>query len=216
MEETVQEEGQAERGRGGTRWRRFAAIMVPTAIAVVGLGAAVANGAVPVSVSISGTDYRVTADQLSGTGYEQYGNLAFDGKGTPTPVVETKIADAYLVNMCQEIDATVPVFNIPVSMALRAGANSADDKTKQVHATDLVIDMTNLAATSATFQNIAIGEDAHTLLGSSGDPLSLEYGQVAQTADSLTINGVDQKAYLTTAATFTLPGLSLDLGGTCS
>ncbi|HZD98139.1 MAG TPA: cholesterol esterase, partial [Micromonosporaceae bacterium] len=52
---------------GGTRWRRFAAAIVPTVVIVGALGAGIASGAVPVSFAVSGVQFKVTADQLTGT-----------------------------------------------------------------------------------------------------------------------------------------------------
>jgi len=67
---------------GGTRWRRFAAVMVPTVVVVGALGAAIANGAVPVSFAVSGSAFKVTASQLDGTNFVQYGSVAVEKGGT--------------------------------------------------------------------------------------------------------------------------------------
>ncbi len=182
---------------GGTRWRRFAAVMVPTVMVAGVLGAGIANGDVPVSISISGSSFRVTADKLDGTNFVQYGSAVFEKNGTPHIVAVSGIDSADLTNMCQVV--AVPGVNL--NMVLKAGG-----KGTPAHATDLIIDMTDLSG-DATFTNINIGQDASTLNGPSNSGGAA--GSFGQRADHVVITNLSQTAYFTSAGTFTLPGLSL-------
>ena len=191
------EHTQENAGLGGTRWRRFAAVLVPAVVVVGALGVGVANGAVPVSFAISGSTFRVSADHLHGTNFVQYGSVAVEKDGTKQIVAESGIQSADLTNMCQ----VVAVPGTPLSMVLKAGGGS-----KPAHAEDLIIDMTDLSG-DATFTNINIGQDASTLGGPAGSGgLSGSFGQRADVVD---IDNLRQTAYATSAGTFTLPGLSL-------
>ena len=200
---------------GGTRWRRLAAVMVPTVVVVGALGAGIANGAVPVSFAVSGSSFKVTASELDGTNFVQYGSVAIEKGGTQHVVAESGISSADLYDLCQSVE--VP--KTPLFLVLTAG-----DKPKQpAHAESLVIDMSQLSG-NATFTNINIGQDASTLndgssstvgertikhTGSNG--LATTFGQ---RADLVTITDLSQTAYATSAGTFSLPDLSLSFSTT--
>ena len=60
--------------RGGTRWKRFAVVMVPSVAATAAMGVALAQGALAASFSVSGQSSRSRADKLVGEGFVQYGS----------------------------------------------------------------------------------------------------------------------------------------------
>lgn len=61
--------------RGGTRWKRFAVVMVPSVAATAAIGVGLAQGALAASFSISGQEFKVKADSLVGTNFVQYGSV---------------------------------------------------------------------------------------------------------------------------------------------
>ncbi len=71
--------------RGGTRWKRFAVVMVPSVAATAAIGVAIAQGALAASFSVSGQQFKVTASELDGDGFVQYGALD-KGKNGQHPV----------------------------------------------------------------------------------------------------------------------------------
>jgi Family of unknown function (DUF6230) len=96
-----------------------------------------------------------------------------------------------------------------ISFILRAGTGS-----RPVSASNLIVDASALAG-DATFHNIIIGQNASTLTKAraTGAP-----GTFGQQADTAVIKHLVQHTWLTTAGTFTLPGLSLKVsthGATC-
>ncbi len=194
---------------GGTRWRRFAAVMVPTVVVVGALGAGIANGAVPVSFAVSGSSFKVTASELDGTNFVQYGSVAVEKNGTQHVVAESGITSADLTNLCQ----SVAVPSTPLFLELTAG-----DGGTPAHADNLIIDMSQLSG-DATFTNINIGQDASTLNDGSTSTVKGQTishtgsnglaGTFGQRADLVKITGLSQTAYATSAGTFTLPHLSL-------
>ena len=181
-------------------------MMVPAAVAVGVLGAGIAQGAVPVSFVVSGQTFTVTATHLHGTNFTQYGSVAVMKNGTQIPVAESAIESADLTNMCQVVSGP-----FGTTLVLKAGGGAG----KPAHAANLVIDMNQLSG-DATFQSINIGQDASMLNGFKGSGGSA--GAFGQRADVVDIDNVHQTAYATSAGTFYLPGLTLNLytnGTTC-
>ncbi|WP_298328321.1 DUF6230 family protein [Haloactinopolyspora sp.] len=181
--------------RTRTRWRRFAAAAVPaTAVAAI-LMVGIANGAVPVALNVSGQTFKVSADQLVGEGFDQYGSMVVTADGEEIPVAVSDIKHAELTNLCQSVATP----GLPVTLVIRAGGD------EPAVAKNLTIGMDELRG-DATFSNIDIGVDAAQLTKGGG---SGREGDTGQEADSVKITGLEQKAYTTHAGTFTLNGLSM-------
>lgn len=189
---------------GKVRWRRFAIVAVP-ALAIAGtLVGMTAEGALASSVSVSGQAFTITASNLSGSGFEQYGNVLTDAKGNPHPVMESAMQSASMTDLCQSVTMPVPGLG-SITMRLTAGDAGTD-----VSATNLIVDADSQTAGSATFNGITIGEDAGQMTGNSA--LSGGFGESASSVD---ITNLRQNTWLTTAGTFTLPNLSLSFGSAC-
>jgi hypothetical protein len=177
--------------------------MVPSAVVAAVLIGLTAQGAIGANISVSGQEYLVTANQLSGTGFEQFGSVVPQGN-KQIPVAVSAIKSADLTKLCQAVKVG------GITLLLRAGSAS-----NPVHADNLIVDASSLAG-NATFHNIAIGQDAGTLNevpGTTGTP-----GTFGEQASDITIKNLVQNTWLTTAGTFTLPGLKLNVstnGGSC-
>ncbi|MFF9128013.1 DUF6230 family protein [Streptomyces sp. NPDC014889] len=202
--------------RGGTRWKRFAVVMVPSVAATAAIGVALAQGALAASFSVSGQSFKVTADKLVGKGFVQYGAMdsgyTLEGKDTAHPVAVSAFKTATINNLCQSVVTPVGLPGLPkVSLILKAGGGD-----KPVKADNLYIDVADLQA-DATFKNIDIGVAAKD----AGKGPGIKAGEVeqkktnpygfAQQADSATLTGVKQTAWATTAGTFKLSGLKMSL-----
>ena len=182
--------------RGKVRWRRFALVAVP-AIAVAGtMVGLTAEGALASSISVSGQEFIITASQLKGTGFAQFGGALPNSKGGQTPVIVSSIKNATMTNLCQSVSV------LGMTVHLTAGG-----KGSPVSASDLVVDASGQTASSAVFSHISIGQDA----GSLGGPA----GTFGEAASQVTIDNLVQHTWYTTAGTFTLPNLSLGFGGSC-
>ncbi|GAA3235424.1 DUF6230 family protein [Dactylosporangium siamense] len=205
-------QGSAVKGR--TRWKRFATVVVPATFIAGAIVFGQATGAIAASFSVSGQQFKVSADKLEGTGFVQYGGLATEKGGNPANPADPKnhfvavsgIKSAKLYNLCQ----SVKVPGLPVSMVIHAGQAAG----APAEATDLLIDLTSLKG-DATFENIQIGIDASDLTKGGANAKGLQ-GSFAQQADSVVITNLKQVAWSTTAGTFKLTGLDLSLstGGT--
>jgi hypothetical protein len=193
---------------GKVRWRRFAIVAVP-AVAIAGaLIGLTAQGAIASSISVSGQEFLVTANQLTGTdGFEQFGGGVTQSNGTSHPVVISAIGHATLDNLCQSVSVG------PLTLRLTAGSAS----NNPVVADNLIVDAADQTGTVATFHNITIGQDASTLskVPAAASQTQNDVGGFGQQADSMSITNLVQHTWLTTAGTFTLPGLTIGFGGSC-
>ena len=183
----------------GTHAGRILLTAVPVAVAATVLMAGVASGAVPVSFSVSGSQFQISASSLDGTGFSQYAGVAPDTAGTQHQVAIANIKSATLADLCQSVVTETPLGKVGMLITAGGGGNPAT-------ATDLQIGMTDLKGDS-TFSNIRIGVDASTVntaaKGSAGD--------FAQDADSITITGLQQTAWSTQASVFTLTGMRVQV-----
>lgn len=197
--------------RGGTRWKRFAVVMVPSVAATACIGIALAQGALAASFSVSGQSFKVTADKIVGTGFSQYGAVdsgyTLSGKKTSHPVAVSAFDNAKITNMCQSVvTPDIPIIG-SVSLTLKAGGGSTP-----VEADNLYIDVEDLEA-DATFKNIDIGvagKDLNKGPGIKSGDTANGYG-FAQQADEATLTDVKQTAWATTAGTFKLSGLKMSV-----
>lgn len=185
-----------ETARGGTRWRRFAALTLPALAAVGFVVIGMSNGAIAASFAVSGQTFKVSADKLVGDGFVQYGSIVKDGEGGDHPVAVSGINRATLTNLCQ----SVKVPGMPVVLTIHAGGNG-----KPARASNMLIDMTDLEG-DATFTNIEIGRDAGSLDKASSQGAAGSFGQQA---DRVVINNLKQTAWSTSAGSFTLTGLRM-------
>ncbi|MFE9993979.1 DUF6230 family protein [Streptomyces avermitilis] len=201
--------------RGGTRWKRFAVVMVPSVAAAACVGVGLAQGALAASFSVSGQEFKVSADHLHGDGFAQYGGIdsgytSTDGKTkTVRPVAISSFDTAEITKMCQSVKTEIPLIGKTIYLRLDAGP---DDKHK-VEAEKLYIDVAQLDA-DATFKNIDIGVAVKDK--TKGPPVKSGEnalpGGFAQQAESADLYGVEQTAWATTAGTFKLSGLKMRLG----
>ncbi|MFF1878500.1 DUF6230 family protein [Leifsonia sp. NPDC058230] len=183
----------------GTHGGRLVLAAIPVALVSTFLMAGVANGAVPVSFSVSGSQFQISASQLDGTGFSQYAGVAPDTAGKDHQVAIANINSATLADLCQSVVTDTPMGK--VGLLITAGGGG-----KPASASDLQIGMTDLKGDS-TFGNIRIGVDASTVKtsakGSAGD--------FAQDADTVKITNLQQTAWSTQASVFTLTGMHVQL-----
>lgn len=191
---------------GRMRWRTFAIFLLPAAAIAGLLIGLTAQGAIAASISVSGQEFLVTADRLTGTGYEQFpGQVTSDGADGSQhsePVIVSAIHSATLTNLCQSVSF------LGITLRLTAGGNG-----DPVSASDLIVDAGSMSSNHAVFHNISMGQDAGTL---STDPgVTGATGAYGEQARDVTVDGLRQDTWLTTAGTFTLPDLSVSFGGSC-
>jgi hypothetical protein len=175
---------------------------VPATLVAATLAVLTAEGALGVQFAISGMAFTVTAKELNGTGFEQFGALDNMAEGSPNAgdtggqvlVVTSAIKNATLDSLCQSVDLG------GTNLLITAGSGS-----QKVKATDLTTDSTELTG-DADFNNIEIGNDASTLTKAG---VKGPIGVFSQQSDTVHIANLRQTNYATTAGVFKLPGLKL-------
>ncbi|SFD49563.1 DUF6230 family protein [Streptomyces aidingensis] len=191
--------------RGGTRWRRFGAVMVPSVAATAAIGVALAQGALAASFTVSGQSFKVTTDKLvNEDGFVQYGTVNTTADGKHVPVAVSAFNSATIYNLCQSVVVPTPIGDV----TLRLGAGA--DPDQPVQAENLFIDVAQLDA-DAEFTNIDIGVPAGGTSKGPDPTGPYDPNSFAQQADKVTLTDVKQTAWATTAGTFKLSGLKLNL-----
>ncbi|MGV9312026.1 DUF6230 family protein [Streptomyces sp. NPDC003691] len=201
--------------RGGTRWKRFAIVMVPSVAATAAIGVGLAQGALAASFAVSGQEFKVSAGSLDGKGFSQYGGVVegyveLEGdRKVKRPVAISTFKSARIEDMCQSVVTDIPLLG-KFTFRLEAGFGDSE-----VLADNLYLDITELKA-DATFGNIDIGIAArHTDDPGVGKGPAVRQTDTpngfAQQADTAYLSEVRQKALSTTAGTFRLGGLDMRL-----
>lgn len=193
--------------RGGTRWRRFGLVMVPSVAATAAIGVALAQGALAASFAVSGQQFKVSAGRLVGEGFVQYGSVVRPSGKSAKAVSISAFDSAEITNLCQSVVIPdVPLLG-DVTLVIKAGSDAGNP----VQAENLFIDIAQLDADDAIFTNVDIGvsvDDTTKGPDPEGDYLS---GSFAQQADKVELKNVEQTAWATSAGTFRLSDFSLDL-----
>lgn len=206
--EIITSEAPSKRIEGRVRWRRTGLMLLSAVTAGAVLVALTVQGVLAASFSISGIPFTVTATQLQGTGFEQFGALDFMAPNSPNAgstggavlVVTSAIQTATLTDLCQSINLG------GTNLKITAGSGATP-----VTADTLVVDSDALSG-DAVFTNINIGQDASTMTEVRG--VTGPLGDFGQQADTVTITNLRQNNWATTAATFRLPGLNLRFSDT--
>jgi hypothetical protein len=183
----------------GTHAGRITLAAVPVGIVAAVLMGGVAQGQVPVSFAVSGSQFQISASQLEGTGFSQYAGVTKDTEGGEHSVAIANIKSATLADLCQSVVSETPLGKVGVLIKAGGGGNPAS-------ASDLQIGMTGLKG-DASFGAIRIGVDASTVNTSAKGTA----GDFAQDADTVSIKNLQQTAWSTQASVFTLTGMTLEL-----
>jgi hypothetical protein len=191
---------------GRTHWKRFAIGAVPTVAATAAVAVSMAQGALAASFSISGSDFKVSAGSLSGSGFANYATVDVAKNGKHIPVSVSALKDAKITDMCQSVPVDIPVLGT-YTMSLKAGGEGTAVKAK-----DLYIDMTDLQAKKGTFNNVDIGVATGSITKGQVNPKDhVDPDGYAQQADSIEIIDAHQKVWATSAGTFELAGLHMNI-----
>ncbi|MFE1103364.1 DUF6230 family protein [Nocardiopsis alba] len=186
-------------------WKRFALFSVPAGAAIGGILVAMASGALAATFSISSQQFKISADEMTGRGFAQFGWIDATVRDEAVPVAVAGIREAEIVGLCQSVLTTEFPMVGPISLMLTAG-----DAGTPVRASDLVIDMEQMDG-DAEFDNIEIGRDASTL---DKGPQGLGRGQghtdlFGMQSDVIRVENLEQTAWAASAGTFRLHNLSL-------
>lgn len=187
---------------GRTRWARFVGVL---GIGAAGAGAllfGMSQGALAASFAVSGTNFKVSADSLSGQGFVQFGGV--DAGADKVHVVAVSgFKSATLNKFCQSV--YVPGMPIVGDVTLRITA----DGVGGMSADNLVVNLTDLSG-DLTLANPEIGIDANKVTKGPDNLRGLP-GSFGLQADSASISGLQQTAWATTAQTIRFKGMNLTI-----
>jgi hypothetical protein len=183
---------------GHTRWRRFAALLVPAVFAGGAMLAFTAQGVLAASFAVSGQNFKLSANKLEAEGFAQYGAIDTEVNGKHHPVAPVGIKSAKLSDLCQSV--LIPTPFGAMTLRLTAGGDTP------ITASNLVVDADQLGG-NATFTDIQIGVDASKLDEAPGH--TGPAGQFGQQAKKVSLDHLRMRAWAATAGTFNLNDLSM-------
>ena len=188
-----------------TSWKRFALFAAPAGVAVGALLVGMANGALAASFSVSSQQFKISADEMSGEGFAQFGWIDATARDEAVPVAVAGIREAEIHNLCQSVLTTEFPFVGDISLMLTAG-----DAGTPVEASDLVIDMEQMDG-NAEFETMEIGRDASTLdKGPDGFGSGQGHNDLfGMQSDTIHVEDLEQTAWGASAGIFRLNNLSL-------
>lgn len=138
-----------KRVQGRTRWRRFLVLFGPAMTLVTVMVFMVANGLLAVSFEVSGVPFKLTADQLSGTGFTQIGALNHIDACPPDQVYYTGFTTTLVA----------PASTGDTLVYAAAGAQNIDSNT-----TITITDGTHTLTGTVTTP-FGLGQDTYSYLG---------------------------------------------------
>lgn len=187
---------------GRTRWGTFALVLLGGVLGSALLLVGVARGAIPVSFTVSGTDFKVSGDRLEGEGMVLYGDVD-QGTEAAHPVARTGFRHVVVDNFCQSV--LIPDLPLVGDVTLRMTSPGP----ASMEATDMVVGVGVLSG-DMTLGGANIGVDAAHLskgpLGVVGSP-----GDFGMQADKAVIVAPRQIAWSTLAHTLRLKSLTMTI-----
>lgn len=196
----------APAGLGRVRWRSFTIVLLLALLIMVILSTLTAQSVLAVSLNISGRPFTVTAAQLQGQDFEEFGilepsSISVPGQSHRIAVAVTAMRSVTISHLCQAVNIG------GVEMIIRAG-----DGATPVSATNLVVYADRFSG-NASFKHLVLSQNSGTFQPVPG--LQSPAGAFSMRATRVTISDLVQHAFATTSSTFTLPGFSLQFGGSC-
>jgi hypothetical protein len=188
--------------RGRTRWGRFAGVFAAALAGAALLVTGLAQGALAASFAVSGGTFQVSADELVGEGFVQYGDVD-RGSGQAHVVAIGGFRKASLDNFCQSVFLPkVPLVG-DTTLVLTSGGPGG------MTATDIILGIASLTG-DLTLTDTQIGVDA-AQLSKGPDAAKGKPGMFGLQATTATIGSLRQTAWSTSAQTLRLKNLAISL-----
>lgn len=172
---------------GPTNWARFGAVLAAASVMAFGLLSATAAGALPASIAVSGSLFKVSAEQVKQRGVSQYPGLS-DQSDRHEAIIATA-EHVSMTRMCQSMLVPTPLGD--VTMRVTAGQH------RPVTATSMVIDAQQLSA-DAEFTGLKVGDT------SGGETMR-------QAVRRLEMERFRMTAWTSSAGTFRMPGMKVSV-----
>ncbi|MER6148877.1 DUF6230 family protein [Streptomyces hirsutus] len=191
-------------GEGRTHWKRSAVMLVPCTLAVGAMGIALAQGAIAASFAVSGTAFKVRAEEVTANGLSSFPSSIGSG-GDAKPVLLAAVKDGTVLGVCVSLKQKVPVVG-EISMLVRSGSD------KPLKGSNLIVNADALTGGGGKVTGVQAGRDASTLSGAPG--VTGPKGVFGVQADSAVAHDVNSTAYSANSGTLTLEKLEIEFSRT--
>ncbi|MET8217275.1 MULTISPECIES: DUF6230 family protein [Streptomyces] len=196
--------GDIPTGEGRTHWKRSAVMLVPCTLAVGAMGIALAQGAIAASFAVSGTAFKVRAEEVTANGLSSFPSSIGSG-GDAKPVLLAAVKDGTVSGVCVSLKQKVPVVG-EISMLVRSGSD------KPLKGSNLIVNADALTGGGGKVTGVQAGRDASTLSGAPG--VTGPKGVFGVQADSAVAHDVNSTAYSANSGTLTLEKLEIEFSRT--
>ncbi|MFI8873913.1 DUF6230 family protein [Streptomyces sp. NPDC055243] len=141
---------------GRTHWKRSAVMFVPGVAAVGAVVIALAQGAMAASFAVSGKNFKVSAEEITGRGISSFPSSLSSSDGKGHAVLLAGIKSGTPKGVCLSMKQKLPLVG-EVSMIVRSGDG------KPIKGENLVVNADALTSGGGRVTGVQAGRDASTL-----------------------------------------------------
>ncbi|MFJ9848224.1 DUF6230 family protein [Streptomyces sp. NPDC101150] len=187
---------------GRTHWKRAAVLLMPGVACMGAVVIALAQGAMAASFAVSGKNFKVSADEITGQGISSFPSSlgSKDGKGHAVLLAGIKSGTAK--GVCLSMKQRLPLVG-EVSLLVRSGGERA------IKGENLVVNADALTSSGGRVTGVQAGRDAATLTaapGVSGPP-----GLFGVQASTALARDVRSTAWASNGGSLTLDKVEIEL-----
>ncbi|MFE2021691.1 DUF6230 family protein [Streptomyces sp. NPDC059499] len=187
---------------GRTHWKRSAVMFVPSVIAVGAVVIALAQGAMAASFAVSGKNFKVSAEEIDGSGIASFPSSIGSKDGTGHAVLLAGIKNGSAQGVCVSMKQKLPLVG-EVSLIVRSGND------RPIKGENLVVNAEALTSSGGRITGVQAGRDASTLDAAPG--VSGPAGIFGVQADTALARDVRSTAWATNGGSLTLDKLEVEL-----
>ncbi|WP_043267858.1 DUF6230 family protein [Streptomyces sp. CT34] len=190
---------------GRTHWKRTAVMLVPGVACVGAVVIALAQGAMAASFAVSGKNFKVSADEITGRGISSFPSSLGSTDGTGHAVLLAGIKSGTAKGVCLSMKQKLPLVG-EVSLLVRSGGE------RPVTGENLVVDADALTSSGGRVTGVQAGRDASTLGGAPG--VSGPRGLFGVQASTALARDVRSTAWASNGGSLTLDRVDIELSRT--
>ncbi|MFI9051461.1 DUF6230 family protein [Streptomyces sp. NPDC053427] len=190
---------------GRTHWKRTAVMLVPGVACVGAVVIALAQGAMAASFAVSGKNFKVSADEITGQGISSFPSSLGSKDGKGHAVLLAGIRSGTAKGVCLSMKQNLPLVG-EVSLIVRSGGERA------IKGEHLVVNADALTSSGGRVTGVQAGRDASTLTAAPG--VSGPQGLFGVQANSALARDVRSTAWASNGGSLTLDKVEIELSHT--
>ncbi|MER6995529.1 DUF6230 family protein [Streptomyces sp. NPDC000410] len=187
---------------GRTHWKRTAVMLVPGVLAVGAVVIALAQGAMAASFAVSGKNFKVSAEEITGEGISSFPSSIGTKDGKGHAVLLAGIRSGTAKGVCLSMKQDLPMVG-EVSLIVRSGSD------KPVKGENLVVNADALTSAGGRVTGVQAGRDASTLDAAPG--VTGPAGLFGVQASSAVARDVKSTAWASNGGSLTLDKVEIEL-----